>query len=586
MDLINICAKRMRVPKLCEYLRLYSNPKPYLLLCSKQCGLLIEAMQSVALWLAQWEKTTLPASFVQDLLTLATKGVRLLEECKHVKPSTWLVVAASKMERREQFLELFEGFLQDLNGYVEVMQGPLSHFNTHDYGPPSPSSLQSVSSAGSNETCLRDAASLIAELKKHLRFLPLKAAEDRRVLFESLEQSSFTGEESRFAQLLMEHLEDKQKQTNPLQLDSLGIVSRKPKLLGKGTFGEVYEATWMGLMVAVKQFRAQASLDGELKALLTTSHVNVMRAIAFCPEVGSRKSCLLMERMKGDLGQFVSKLKTEKLELPLSVSIEILLQIATGMAHLHGNNVMHRDLKPENILFSRWPPMSKQDLHVGPGDFTAKITDFGESRTQAHDTTHATAKRGTACYRAPEILHAVDDDGRARYSNKVDVYSFGMVCYKLLTRLDPCLSGEKALQGDCSELRFPSSCPRAFIFLMRRCWMRAHQKRPSFAEICDFLALFKSIVLNTTPTKGGTPPLYLGIRDDLLEKLVAFLGKEWLMDEAISLGIRLEFVEGINRIEIDEMWLRLQVTSKLAAFPEGDYLRCMRCCMGPPILLS
>lgn len=74
-------------------------------------------------------------------------------------------------------------------------------------------------------------------------------------------------------------------------------------------------------------------------------------------------------------------------------------------------NVIHRDIKPENIFVS--------DM----GDF--KLGDFGIART-AEKTTNGLSKKGTSIYMAPEIYR-----GEA-YGSSVDIYSLGIVLYRLL----------------------------------------------------------------------------------------------------------------------------------------------------------
>ena len=74
-------------------------------------------------------------------------------------------------------------------------------------------------------------------------------------------------------------------------------------------------------------------------------------------------------------------------------------------------NILHRDIKPENIFVS----------HLG--DY--KLGDFGIART-AERTMTAGSKRGTHTYMAPEIYR-----GEA-YGSGVDIYSLGIVLYRLL----------------------------------------------------------------------------------------------------------------------------------------------------------
>ena len=76
-------------------------------------------------------------------------------------------------------------------------------------------------------------------------------------------------------------------------------------------------------------------------------------------------------------------------------------------------NIIHRDVKPENIFISE------------TGDF--KLGDFGIART-VEKTTSGLSKKGTYTYMAPEVYK-----GEA-YGTTVDIYSLGIVLYRLLQR--------------------------------------------------------------------------------------------------------------------------------------------------------
>src|SRR5207302_850894 len=87
-----------------------------------------------------------------------------------------------------------------------------------------------------------------------------------------------------------------------------------------------------------------------------------------------------------------------------------LYQLATGISHIHGHNVIHRDLKPSNIRFDE--------------EGVLKVLDFGLSQTGSSQ--HYTTKvRGTTSYIAPELFMPPP----AQYTNKVDVYAFGVIAY-------------------------------------------------------------------------------------------------------------------------------------------------------------
>ncbi|MBV9477515.1 MAG: sigma 54-interacting transcriptional regulator [Acidobacteria bacterium] len=90
---------------------------------------------------------------------------------------------------------------------------------------------------------------------------------------------------------------------------------------------------------------------------------------------------------------------------------DVILQIASGLHHIHHLGIIHLDLKPSNILVS--------------DDGKAKIMDFGlaiESR-QVFDR----QIRGTLQYMAPEVLRQDRVDSRA------DLYALGMTLYETVT---------------------------------------------------------------------------------------------------------------------------------------------------------
>lgn len=74
-------------------------------------------------------------------------------------------------------------------------------------------------------------------------------------------------------------------------------------------------------------------------------------------------------------------------------------------------NIIHRDVKPENIFVSQF------------GDF--KLGDFGIART-AEKTMSGMSRKGTLIYMAPEVFF-----GKA-YNSTVDIYSLGLVMYRML----------------------------------------------------------------------------------------------------------------------------------------------------------
>lgn len=103
---------------------------------------------------------------------------------------------------------------------------------------------------------------------------------------------------------------------------------------------------------------------------------------------------------------------------PLSLrrSLEIILEIAYALCHLHTHGIIHRDLKLENILMT-------EDGHV-------KVIDFGIAQllTERKDSTTSRQQLiGTPIYMSPE-----QRDTPESVSYPSDIYSLGIIAYELI----------------------------------------------------------------------------------------------------------------------------------------------------------
>ncbi|CAL9121988.1 unnamed protein product [Musa textilis] len=125
--------------------------------------------------------------------------------------------------------------------------------------------------------------------------------------------------------------------------------------------------------------------------------------------------CIITEYLSGgSLRAFLRKLDHKS--LPLQRLIAIALDIAQGMEYVHSQGVIHRDLKPENILFDQ--------------DFCIKIVDFGIACEEAYCDA-LTEDPGTYRWMAPEMIK------HKPYGRKVDVYSFGLLLWEMVTGTIP-----------------------------------------------------------------------------------------------------------------------------------------------------
>lgn len=246
-----------------------------------------------------------------------------------------------------------------------------------------------------------------------------------------------------------------------------------------GRHSHVYHGVYKRRQVAIK-IVSQPEEDAELAAalekqfnsevtlLLRLSHPNIITFVAACkrPPV----FCIMTEYVEGgSLRKYLNK--QEPNSLPLGLVLKLALDIAKGMNYLHSLGILHRDLKSENLL-------------LGEG-MCVKVADFGISCLESQS---GSPKGFTGTYRwmAPEMIK------EKKHTRKVDVYSFAIVLWELLTALTPFhdMTPEQAAFAVAQKNArppLPATCPAAFSYLINRCWSMDPEKRPHFYEIIAIL---------------------------------------------------------------------------------------------------
>ncbi|XP_042034612.1 probable LRR receptor-like serine/threonine-protein kinase At3g47570 [Salvia splendens] len=225
-------------------------------------------------------------------------------------------------------------------------------------------------------------------------------------------------------------------------------------LLGKGSFGSVFEATLSnGLKVAVKVFNlqlqgAERSFYTETEILGSIRHRNTVRVIGCCssPEF---KALVLTYMPNGSLDKW---LYSSMHCLDLIQRLKIAIDVAAALEYLHHGHtcpVVHRDVKPSNVLLD-------EDMVAHLGDFgIGKLFDDGEVVVQ-------TQTLATIGYAAPEL------GMEGKVSTHGDVYSFGIMLLEMFTGKKPTddmFDGEMRLKEWVSESLQENSVPIAPVFL-------------------------------------------------------------------------------------------------------------------------
>ncbi|KAG0600483.1 hypothetical protein M758_11G037900 [Ceratodon purpureus] len=180
-------------------------------------------------------------------------------------------------------------------------------------------------------------------------------------------------------------------------------------------------------------------------------------------------------------------------------ALRIMHGIAKGMLRLHKDGILHRDLKAANVLI-----FPKIWIYGSYNEELDPIID-DEVEIMVADFECSAVINGTRFWRAPEILLGLKNRQvvPTLFTEKSDVYSYGMSCYEVLIGKIP-LEGVPCNKYDEVIVHkkrpvLPSDTPVWIQSMLKRCWHHDPSQRPSFEEIVDkFELLFENCVENLT----------------------------------------------------------------------------------------
>ncbi|XP_074470875.1 mitogen-activated protein kinase kinase kinase 7 isoform X2 [Sebastes fasciatus] len=245
------------------------------------------------------------------------------------------------------------------------------------------------------------------------------------------------------------------------------------EVVGRGAFGVVCKAKWKGKDVAIKTIESESERKAfivELRQLSRVNHPNIVKLYGSC----NNPVCLVMEYAEG--GSLYNVLHGAE-PLPYytaSHAMSWCFQCSQGVAYLHGMKpkaLIHRDLKPPNLL-------------LVAGGTVLKICDFG---TACDIQTHMTNNKGSAAWMAPEVFEGNN------YSEKCDVFSWGIILWEVITRRKPFdeIGGPafRIMWAVHNGTRPPliKNLPKPIESLMTRCWSKDPSQRPSMEEIVKIM---------------------------------------------------------------------------------------------------
>lgn len=181
-------------------------------------------------------------------------------------------------------------------------------------------------------------------------------------------------------------------------------------LLGSGSYGQVYEATYHKSKVAVKVSN-DSSLSEEIDLLINLKpHPHVVRVFGSIDK--DNKNMLIMEYCNGgSCNDYI-----EKHHPSMDTKVKWIKEIISGLIHLHESNIIHRDIAARNILIDR-------DV--------AKISDLGFARKLDVDTGATKSNIGPLRWMAPESIKD------RKYSRQTDIWMLGMLIYEIIAEAEP-----------------------------------------------------------------------------------------------------------------------------------------------------
>ncbi|TSL47556.1 Mitogen-activated protein kinase kinase kinase 7 [Bagarius yarrelli] len=272
------------------------------------------------------------------------------------------------------------------------------------------------------------------------------------------------------------------------------------EVVGRGAFGVVCKAKWKGKDVAIKTIESESERNAfsvELRQLSRVNHPNIVKLYGSCQNPVSalqKKVCLVMEYAEG--GSLYNVLHGAE-PLPhytASHAMSWCLQCAQGVSYLHGMKpkaLIHRDLKPPNAVLIR----------------AAKLTPlicFTDKRISRRPQRGGAKRKKNPC---------------SNYSEKCDVFSWGIILWEVITRRKPFdeIGGPafRIMWAVHRGTRPPliKNLPKPIEILMTRCWSKDPSQRPSMEEIVKIMThLMKFLqmmlmTMNINSQQGSFPSM-------------------------------------------------------------------------------
>ena len=284
---------------------------------------------------------------------------------------------------------------------------------------------------------------------------------------------------------------------------SSSVVYNNRCYKGDGATSVVYEGTYQGKPVAIKEFFTNETFLHEKAIVSDFNSPYIVKFFAYC----LTPPCLVSELMGCTLKRALSSPALTEWRVCLGIAYDV----AAALHYLHNKQLVYGDIKPENVLLDA--TLSQLADVSLKKDIRTKLIDFGYTYPESEKI-----KRGTVDYMAPEVFKVAP-------SRESDVYSFGILLLELVLKTafnvpealysafvsmiennwysEP---GLRKKQTFIVEQLNTTKCPHEIQKLITDCTSWEPAKRPSTSQIMMRLTETPGAKLKLVPSQPETTP--------------------------------------------------------------------------------